>query len=130
MGFDYAGVDFAIASEGSLLLFEANATMVVHPPRFRLGLPTPYRRQCVRRSKENSPIADRNFGSRMLIYASIKTYGRPRKRQKGTDQVKTGLRCTRSLPPQKLHLSRVFASWIEPAGYNRCMIFLFCIFMK
>jgi hypothetical protein len=29
---DYAGVDFALASDGSLLLFEANATMVVISP--------------------------------------------------------------------------------------------------
>ena len=32
MGLDYAGVDFAIAPDGSLMLFEANATMVVYPP--------------------------------------------------------------------------------------------------
>jgi hypothetical protein len=29
---DYAGVDFALAPDGSVLLFEANATMVVFPP--------------------------------------------------------------------------------------------------
>jgi hypothetical protein len=29
---DYAGVDFALAGDGSVLLFEANATMVVIPP--------------------------------------------------------------------------------------------------
>jgi hypothetical protein len=32
LGLDYAGVDFALASDGSLLLFEANATMVVISP--------------------------------------------------------------------------------------------------
>ncbi len=32
LGLDYAGVDFALAPDGSLLLFEANATMVVNPP--------------------------------------------------------------------------------------------------
>jgi len=32
LGLDYAGIDFAIAPDGSVLLFEANATMVVHPP--------------------------------------------------------------------------------------------------
>jgi hypothetical protein len=32
LGLDYAGVDFALAADGSLLLFEANATMVVNPP--------------------------------------------------------------------------------------------------
>ena len=29
---DYAGVDFALGADGSVLLFEANATMVVNPP--------------------------------------------------------------------------------------------------
>lgn len=29
---EYAGVDFALSSDGSVLLFEANATMVVFPP--------------------------------------------------------------------------------------------------
>jgi hypothetical protein len=29
---DYAGIDFALARGGSVLLFEANATMVVFPP--------------------------------------------------------------------------------------------------
>jgi hypothetical protein len=32
LGLDYAGVDFALAPDGRLLLFEANATMVVAPP--------------------------------------------------------------------------------------------------
>jgi hypothetical protein len=32
LGLDYAGVDFAIAPNGDLLLFEANATMVIAPP--------------------------------------------------------------------------------------------------
>lgn len=32
MGLDYAGVDFALARDGSILLFEANATMAVIPP--------------------------------------------------------------------------------------------------
>jgi hypothetical protein len=29
---EYAGIDFALASDGSVLLFEANATMIVLPP--------------------------------------------------------------------------------------------------
>jgi glutathione synthase/RimK-type ligase-like ATP-grasp enzyme len=29
---EYAGADFALSSDGSVLLFEANATMVVFPP--------------------------------------------------------------------------------------------------
>lgn len=32
MGLDYAGIDFGLAADRSLLLFEANATMVVNPP--------------------------------------------------------------------------------------------------
>jgi hypothetical protein len=31
LGLDYAGVDFAIRADGDLLLFEANATMVIAP---------------------------------------------------------------------------------------------------
>ncbi len=32
LGLDYAGVDFGVSAGGDLLLFEANATMVVNPP--------------------------------------------------------------------------------------------------
>lgn len=32
MGLEYAGIDFALSPDGSVLLFEANATMVVFPP--------------------------------------------------------------------------------------------------
>ena len=32
LGLDYAGVDFALSPDGSLLVFEANATMVISPP--------------------------------------------------------------------------------------------------
>lgn len=32
LGLDYAGIDFALAPDGSVLLFEANAAMVVNPP--------------------------------------------------------------------------------------------------
>ncbi|WP_428376438.1 hypothetical protein [Lichenicoccus sp.] len=32
LGLDYAGIDFALAADGSVLLFEANATMVINPP--------------------------------------------------------------------------------------------------
>jgi tetratricopeptide (TPR) repeat protein len=32
IGLDYAGVDFALMPDGAVLLFEANATMVVSPP--------------------------------------------------------------------------------------------------
>ena len=32
LGLEYAGIDFGMAADGSILLFEANATMVVFPP--------------------------------------------------------------------------------------------------
>ena len=32
LGLDYAGIDFGLDAEGRILLFEANATMVVNPP--------------------------------------------------------------------------------------------------
>jgi glutathione synthase/RimK-type ligase-like ATP-grasp enzyme len=32
LGLEYGGIDFALAPDGSVLLFEANATMVVFPP--------------------------------------------------------------------------------------------------
>ena len=32
LGLDYAGIDFGLSATGEMLLFEANATMVVNPP--------------------------------------------------------------------------------------------------
>ena len=32
LGLDYAGIDFGLRATGEILLFEANATMVVNPP--------------------------------------------------------------------------------------------------
>ena len=32
LGLDYGGVDFGLSPDGEVLLFEANATMVVNPP--------------------------------------------------------------------------------------------------
>jgi Flp pilus assembly protein TadD len=32
LGLDYAGMDFALGADGRVLLFEANATMVINPP--------------------------------------------------------------------------------------------------
>ena len=32
LGLDYAGIDFGLNANGDILLFEANATMVVNPP--------------------------------------------------------------------------------------------------
>ena len=33
LGLDYAGIDFALAPDGAVLLFEANATMVIARPK-------------------------------------------------------------------------------------------------
>ena len=48
LGLDYAGVDFALAPDGRLLLFEANATMTIVPPP--LGAMWDYRRPAVERA--------------------------------------------------------------------------------
>jgi hypothetical protein len=32
LGLDYAGIDFGLNTNGEILLFEANAAMVVNPP--------------------------------------------------------------------------------------------------
>jgi hypothetical protein len=32
LGLDYAGIDFGLSATGDLLLFEANATIMVNPP--------------------------------------------------------------------------------------------------
>ena len=48
LGLDYAGMDFAIGADGRVLLFEANATMVLNPPE-----PDPiwdYRRPAIERA--------------------------------------------------------------------------------
>jgi hypothetical protein len=47
MGLDYAGVDFGLDSAGTVLVFEANATMAVYPPED--GEPWGYRRRAVDR---------------------------------------------------------------------------------
>jgi hypothetical protein len=47
LGLDYAGTDFGLSATGDLLLFEANATMVVNPPE--PGQRWAYRRPAVER---------------------------------------------------------------------------------
>jgi len=47
LGLDYGGIDFGLSSTGDLLLFEANATMVVNPPE--PGERWAYRRPAVER---------------------------------------------------------------------------------
>jgi glutamate/tyrosine decarboxylase-like PLP-dependent enzyme/glutathione synthase/RimK-type ligase-like ATP-grasp enzyme len=57
LGLDYAGIDFGLSPDGGVLLFEANATMVVNPPE-------PDERWAYRR-----PAVERIFGAvrRMLL---------------------------------------------------------------
>jgi glutathione synthase/RimK-type ligase-like ATP-grasp enzyme len=50
LGFDYGGVDFAVAPDGRLLLFEANATMAIVPPA--VDAIWDYRREPVARAVE------------------------------------------------------------------------------
>jgi len=50
LGIEYAGIDFALAADGSLLMFEANATMIVIPPP--LEAMWDYRREAVSRVLE------------------------------------------------------------------------------
>jgi aromatic-L-amino-acid/L-tryptophan decarboxylase len=47
LGLDYAGIDFGLSDTGDLLLFEANATMVINPPE--PGEQWAYRRPAVER---------------------------------------------------------------------------------
>jgi glutathione synthase/RimK-type ligase-like ATP-grasp enzyme len=47
MGLDYAGVDFGLSADGTILVFEANATMAVYPPD--AGETWGYRRRAVDR---------------------------------------------------------------------------------
>ena len=47
LGLDYAGIDFGLSANGDILLFEANATMVVNPPE--PGERWAYRRPAVER---------------------------------------------------------------------------------
>ena len=50
LGLDYAGIDFGLDADGRVLLFEANATMVVNPPE--PDARWDYRREPVRRILE------------------------------------------------------------------------------
>jgi glutathione synthase/RimK-type ligase-like ATP-grasp enzyme len=61
LGLDYAGIDFGLSGTGDLLVFEANATMVVNPPE-------PAERWAYRR-----PATERIFAAvrQMLTGASI-----------------------------------------------------------
>ena len=55
LGLDYAGIDFGLERGGNLLLFEANATMVIAPPSPRRALGLPPRRRSAPSSRPSSP---------------------------------------------------------------------------
>ncbi len=62
LGLDYAGIDFGLSATGDLLLFEANATMVVNPPE-------PDQRWAYRR-----PAVERIFAAvRRMLTSPIRT---------------------------------------------------------
>jgi hypothetical protein len=62
LGLDYAGIDFGLSRNGELLLFEANATMVVNPPE-------PDERWAYRR-----PAAERIFAAvRSMLLRNVRT---------------------------------------------------------
>jgi len=62
LGLDYAGIDFGLSASGDLLLFEANATMVVNPPE-------PDQRWAYRR-----PAVERIFAAvRRMLTSPIRT---------------------------------------------------------
>jgi hypothetical protein len=49
LGLDYGGIDFAVAADGRLMLFEANATMILAPPA--AGAKWDYRRPAFERAR-------------------------------------------------------------------------------
>jgi hypothetical protein len=51
MGLDYCGIDFAISGDGRVIVFEANATMVIHPPSPSVPM-WDYRRGSIARALE------------------------------------------------------------------------------
>ncbi|MGH6829319.1 MAG: hypothetical protein ACREFW_10465 [Rhizomicrobium sp.] len=60
LGLDYAGIDFALKPDGTLLLFEANATMLIRPPT--ADCKWNYRREAGRRARDAAnalPLAPR-----------------------------------------------------------------------
>jgi hypothetical protein len=68
LGLDYAGIDFGLNAEGDLLLFEANATMVIaspdHDPRwaYRRGAITAVIEAVVTMIKERAGLNPRAAG--------------------------------------------------------------------
>jgi len=77
LGLDYAGVDFGLSAKGEVLVFEANATMVINPPE-----PDElwnYRRPAYQRihSAVQKMLLDRAHGSRNLQLAVSGSLAQP-----------------------------------------------------
>ena len=66
LGLDYGGVDFGVAPDGRLLLFETNATMAIVPPP--PDAVWDYRRK---------PIADAVDAARMMLFNRVKRANAP-----------------------------------------------------
>ncbi len=68
LGLDYGGMDFAISPNGEVLLFEANATMLIRPPK--PGAQWDYRRETIGRALEaaRSMVFDR-AGAQAVAHA-------------------------------------------------------------
>jgi hypothetical protein len=66
LGLDYAGIDFGLGRDGDLLLFEANATMVIAPPG--PDEHWAYRRTAIDRARDAvvTMIKQRSTGAREL----------------------------------------------------------------
>lgn len=71
LGLDYAGVDFALTPDGSMLLFEANATMMINPPD--ADPIWDYRRPAI--------IAAQNAARQMLLHRACCMIGEEQSRQ-------------------------------------------------
>jgi hypothetical protein len=63
LGLDYGGIDFGLSADGTLLLFEANATMVINPPE--ADPIWDYRRPAVAAARD---AAQRMLAERVVAY--------------------------------------------------------------
>ena len=78
LGLDYAGVDFSLSTSGDVILFEANATMVVNPPDAdrRWGLSPPRSSTDSRRYSANADETWPLFVRHSKMSNSQQSFGR------------------------------------------------------
>ena len=68
LGLDYGGMDFALGPNGEVLLFEANATMLIRPPK--PGAQWDYRRATINRALEAARgLVFERAGARAIAHA-------------------------------------------------------------